>query len=80
MRRTTRFPDDLSPEDRRTSRRWTRGLYLSYAAAVAIAIGMTFVNRPATDLRADSETRMARLKPASTYPADAASRLSTAAP
>lgn len=79
MRRVTRFPDNLNPEDRRTSRRRATGLYLSYAVAVAIAIGVTFVNRPATDLRADSETRMARLKPASN-PDAASPRLSVARP
>lgn len=80
MRRMTRFPDDLSEEDRRTSRRWTWGLYLSYAAAVAIAIGMTFLNNPAAELRAGGETQMARLKPASTSAPGASSRFSVARP
>ena len=57
-----RFPDNLSVEDRRTHRRWTRGLFLFYSAAVAIAMGVTFINRPASELRASKETRTAGLK------------------
>ena len=79
MRRMTRFPDHLSPEDRRISRCWAAGLYLSYAVAIAIAIGVTFFNRPAADLRAGNETQMARLKPASN-PDGVSSRLSVARP
>lgn len=31
-------PDNLSSEDRRTYKRWTRNLYLFYFAAVAVAV------------------------------------------
>lgn len=65
MRRMNRFPSNLNREDRRTYRRWTGGLFLSYAVAVTIAVGITFLNKPSVDLRAESETRIARLKPAS---------------
>lgn len=57
-----RFPDNLSAEDHRTYRRWTRGLFLFYSAAIAVAMGGTFINRPASELRASNETRTAGLK------------------
>ncbi len=57
-----RFPNNLSAEDRRTHRRWTRGLFLFYSAAIAVAMGVTFINRPASELRASNETRTAGLK------------------
>ena len=57
-----RYPDNLSAEDRRTHRRWTRGLFLFYSAAIAVAMGVAFINRPATELRASNETRTAGLK------------------
>lgn len=65
MTRMTRFPDNLSQEERRSYRRWTRILFLSYAAAIAIAFGTTYFNRPSGDMQATNEVRMARLKPAS---------------
>jgi hypothetical protein len=34
------FPDNLSSDDRRTYRRWTRNLYLIYFGAVAIAVAL----------------------------------------
>ena len=63
-----RIPNHLSADDLRTYRRWTSGLYLSYLAAIIVAIALTFANRPASDLRASNEIHMARLKgsPAST--------------
>ena len=36
-----RYPSNLSPEDRRTYRRWTGGLFLAYFVAVIVAIGVT---------------------------------------
>ena len=57
-----RYPDNLSDEDRRTHRRWTRGLFLFYSAAIAVAMGVTFINRPASELRASNETRTAGVK------------------
>jgi hypothetical protein len=57
-----RFPSNLSPEDRRTYRRWVGGLFLSYLVTVTVAIGTTFTNRPASDLKVLNETQVARLK------------------
>jgi hypothetical protein len=54
------FPDNLSPEDRRAYRRWTVGMFLSYLVAVVVTIGIIFMNRPASDLRASNETQFAR--------------------
>ena len=65
MTRMNQFLDNLSREDRRTYRRWTGGLFLSYAVAIAIAVGVTYFKQPSGDLRATNEARMARLKPAS---------------
>ena len=65
MKRMNRFLDNLSQEDRRTYRWWTGALFLSYAAAIVIAIGVTYFKQPSGDLWATNETRMARLKPAS---------------
>jgi hypothetical protein len=56
------LPSNLSADDLRTYRRWTSGLYLSYLAAIIVAIALTFTNRPASDLRASNEIQMARLK------------------
>lgn len=49
MKRVEPIWSNLSPEDRRTYRRWTGGLFVSYFVAVILAIGMTYLNRPATD-------------------------------
>jgi hypothetical protein len=57
-----RLPSNLSADDLRTYRRWTGGLYLSYLAAIIVAVALTFTNRPATELRASNEMQMARLK------------------
>ena len=57
-----RYPDNLSAEDRRTHRRWTRGRFLFYSATIAVAMGVTFINRPASELMASNETRTAGLK------------------
>jgi hypothetical protein len=57
-----RLPSNLSADDLRTYRRWTGGLYLSYLAAIIVAVALTFTNRPATELRASNEIQMARLK------------------
>ena len=43
------FPCNLSSEDLRAYRRWTRGLYLSYFAVFVVALGLTFVYRPAAN-------------------------------
>jgi len=59
-----RFPSNLNAEDRRTYRRWVGGLFLFYLVAVTVAIGVTFMNRPASDLMASNETQTARLKAA----------------
>ena len=56
------LPSNLSAGDLRTYRRWTGGLYLSYLAAIIVAIALTFTNRPASELRASNEIQMARLK------------------
>jgi hypothetical protein len=55
------FPSNLSPEDRRTYRRWVGGMFLSYLVAVTIVIGIT-LPRSASDMRASSEIQVARLK------------------
>ena len=70
-----RIPSNLSEEDLRTYRRWTRGVYLSYLIAIIIAVAVTFLRGPAADLRASNETQMARLKgtPASIDAVSAAS-------
>jgi hypothetical protein len=60
------LPSNLSADDLRTYRRRTGGLYLSYLAAIIVAVGLTFTNRPASDLRASNEIQMARLKGSST--------------
>jgi hypothetical protein len=57
-----RLPSDLSADDLRTYRRRTGGLYLSYLAAIIVAVALTFTNRPATELRASNEIQMARMK------------------
>jgi hypothetical protein len=49
MKRVEPIWSNLSPEDRRTYRRWTGGLFVSYFVAVILAIGITYLNRPATD-------------------------------
>jgi hypothetical protein len=63
MKRLKPIWSNLGPEDRRTCRRWAGGLFVSYFVAVVLAIGITYLNRPATDL--DATTQIARLKPAS---------------
>jgi hypothetical protein len=57
-----RLPSELSADDLRTYRRRTGGLYLSYLAAIIVAVALTFTNRPATELRASNEIQMARMK------------------
>ncbi len=57
-----RFSNNLSAEDRRTYRRWTRGLFLFYLAAIGVAIGITSINRPASDVRASNENQTERVK------------------
>ena len=56
-----RFSDNPSAEDRRTYRRWVGGLYLFYSAALVVAMGITFMNQPASELRASNQTQTARL-------------------
>ncbi|UPJ53565.1 hypothetical protein IVB30_21005 [Bradyrhizobium sp. 200] len=56
------LPSNLSADDLRTYRWRTRGLYLSYLAAIIVAIALTITNRPASELRASNEIQMARLK------------------
>jgi hypothetical protein len=58
----TQYPDDLSAEDRCIYRRWVRGLFVFYFVAIVTALGISFVNRPADDLRASNETQIARIK------------------
>ena len=57
-----RFPSKLSADDLRTYRRRTGGLYLSYLAAIIVAVALTFTNWPASELKASNEIQMARLK------------------
>jgi hypothetical protein len=57
-----RFPSNLSPDDLRAYRRWTRGLYLSYFAVVVVVLGLTFVNRPAGDMVASRDAQFALSK------------------
>jgi len=75
MRRIPRFPDNLSPEERRSCRRWTAALFLSYAAAIAIAFGTTYFSKPSADQQAANEMRIARLKPPSSSAVNPASVL-----
>lgn len=56
------FPSNVSPEDLRAYRRWTRGLYLSYFAAVVVALGLSFINRPAGDMVASRDAQFALSK------------------
>lgn len=56
------FPSNLSPEDLRAYRRWTRGFHLSYFAVVVVALGLTFVNRPAGDMVAARDAQIALSK------------------
>lgn len=56
------FPSNVSPEDLRAYRRWTRGLYLSYFAVVVVALGLSFVNRPAGDMVASRDAQFALSK------------------
>ena len=56
------LPSNLNADDLRAYRWRTGGLYLSYLAAIIVAVGLTFTNRPASDLRASNEIQMARLK------------------
>ena len=55
-----RLPSNLSADDLRTYRRWTGGLYLSYLAAIIVAVALTFASRPASELKASNEIQMAR--------------------
>jgi hypothetical protein len=57
-----RFPSHLSEEDQRTYRRWIWGFYLSYLGIIVVAIALTLMLRPATELAASDEVQMARLK------------------
>jgi hypothetical protein len=54
------LPGTLNADDLRTYRRQTGGLYLCYLVAIIVAVGLTFTNRPAGDLRASNEIQMAR--------------------
>jgi hypothetical protein len=65
------FPSNLSTDDLRTYRRWTAGLYLSYLAAIIVAVGLTLTSGPVRDLRASNEIQMARLKGGPDVPAAA---------
>ena len=56
------LPSNLSPEDLRVYRRWTRGLYLSYFTVVVVALGLTFVNRPEADPTASKDAQFAHNK------------------
>jgi hypothetical protein len=56
------LPSNLSADDLRTYRRWTGSLYLSYLAAIIVAVALTFANRPVSELKASKEIQMARLK------------------
>ena len=56
------FPSNLSADDLRTHRRWTGGLYMSYLAAILVAIFITLTNRPAGEFTASNEIQMVRLK------------------
>jgi hypothetical protein len=57
-----RFQDNLSAEDRLTYRRWVRGLFVFYSFAIALAVTVGFMSRPADDQRASNEIQIARLK------------------
>jgi hypothetical protein len=54
------FPSNLSPDDLRAYRRWTRGLYLSYFAVVIVALGLTFANRPTGDMVASRDAQLSK--------------------
>lgn len=54
------FPSNLSPDDLRAYRRWTRGLYLSYFTVVVVALCLTFVNRPTGDMVASRDTQLSK--------------------
>jgi len=56
------LPSNLSADDLRAYRWRTGGLYVSYLAAIIVAVALTFTNRPASDLRVSNEIQMARLK------------------
>lgn len=60
MRRISRFPNNLTENDRRTYRRWMASLLLSYAAAVTVAIALTALGKPSGDLTAANEQQMAK--------------------
>ena len=64
-----RFPSKLSAGDLRTYRRWTSSLYLSYLAAIIVAIALTFTNRPANELKASNEIQIARTSASLDIPA-----------
>lgn len=58
-----RYPSNLSEEDLRTYRRWTRGVYLSYLAAVIIAFALTFLKGSSTsEFTASNDTPLAGQK------------------
>lgn len=57
-----RFPSNLSKEDQRTYRRWTLGFYLSYLAITIVAIALTWMAKPATELTASNEIQASQLK------------------
>ena len=74
------FPSNLSADDLRTHRRWTGGLYMSYLAAILVAILITLTNRPAGEFTASNENQMARLKGSSTSINAAAAAMLAAKP
>ena len=48
------YPDNLTPEDRRTYRRWTQSLYFFYFVTIAIAVALSSLGRQKTDLVASA--------------------------
>ncbi|KAH2776472.1 hypothetical protein KXW38_000314, partial [Aspergillus fumigatus] len=57
---TTETDHNLGDEDRRSYRRWTSALLLSYVAAIAIAFGATYFGKPSGDQQAANETQLDR--------------------
>ncbi|MBR1121422.1 hypothetical protein JQ628_07830 [Bradyrhizobium lablabi] len=51
----SKYPDDLSEQDRRTYRRWVSGLFVFYSLAIAVAVAATFTHRPGGDETASIE-------------------------
>ena len=48
------YPDNLSPEDRLTYRRWTRNLYLFYFVVIAAAVALGSLSKHKGDLVASA--------------------------